>query len=135
MIGNQKEFRIPHSYLTNKIKIYCSQDLVKGLNSTKLNKTSRILLKKLAISSNFNLQRISKEIIKLNPIDISIITKVLSGHNILNYHLYNMGYSYHTYCEYCTEPESQNIDNDTAEIKTASHNIYYASVLHLLPSE
>ena len=32
-----------------------------------------------------------------------------------------MGYSYHPYCEYCTEPETQNIDNDTAEIETATH--------------
>ena len=31
-----------------------------------------------------------------------------------------MGYSYHPYCEYCTVSKTQ-IDNDTAEIETATH--------------
>ena len=31
-----------------------------------------------------------------------------------------MGYSYHPYCEYWTEPEIQT-DNDMAEIETATH--------------
>ena len=31
-----------------------------------------------------------------------------------------MGYSYHPYCEYCTVSETQ-INNDTAEIETATH--------------
>ena len=32
-----------------------------------------------------------------------------------------MGYSYHPYCEFCTEPDKQELDNDTAEIETAMH--------------
>ena len=51
---------------------------------------------------------------------MSIIIRVLSGHNTLNYHLEHMGYSYHPYCEYCTVSKTQ-IDNDTAEIETATH--------------
>ena len=31
-----------------------------------------------------------------------------------------MGYSYHTYCEYCTDSETQMV-NDTAETETATH--------------
>ena len=65
--------------------------------------------------------KINKEIIKLNPTNISILIRILSGHNTLNYHLFDMGYSYNPYCEYCTTSETQN--NDTAEIETATHII------------
>ena len=113
-------YKTPHSYYIKKVKNYCSQDLIKCLEGAQINKPSKQLLKKLVISTNFNFSKLSKEIIKLNPTDISILTRVLSGHNTLNYHLQHMGYSYHPYCEYCTVSESQ-IDNDTAEIETATH--------------
>ena len=86
-----------------------------------INKSSRILLKKLITSTNFNFTKINKEIIKLNPTNIAILIRILSGHNTLNYHLFDMGYSYNPYCEYWTTPETQN--NDTAEIETATHII------------
>ena len=104
---------------SKKIKNYCSQDLIKSLEGTQLNKPSKQLLKKLAINTNFNFAKISKEFIKLNPTDIAI-TRAISGHNTLNYHLQHMGYSYHPYCEYCTTTETE-INNDTAEIETVTH--------------
>ena len=67
-------------------------DQLVRLDSTRLNKASKILLKALARSTDLDIKKISKEIIKLNASEISIITKIFSGHNSLNYHFYTMGY-------------------------------------------
>ena len=45
-IENNNTYRIPHSYYIKKVKNYCSQDIIKGLEGAQLNKPSKILLKK-----------------------------------------------------------------------------------------
>ena len=85
-----------------------------------LSKEAKVLTGNLLKRGEFKLQKISRLVLKLSPAHIEILTKALSGHNCLNYHLYNMGYSYTQNCEYCTNSDQESSAH-TEKLETARH--------------
>ena len=66
--------------------------------SKKATEITNILLENV----NHDRRKLAKAVTNLNKEDISILTKTITGKNNLNYHLYNIGYSYTQDCTYCS---------------------------------
>jgi hypothetical protein len=107
-------YQRPASSLRLKITKEIRNDTIKTFEeNTSLE--AQTITKILLELANFKLHKLSKTILSLNPYDISILTKVCSGHNNLNYHLKKSSLSDTEYCDFCNEPDDP--------YHTATHNI------------
>ena len=120
-IPNHTEYRIPHSTLIAKIKNHYKQLHLTRWQNTPLSKQTKILVNLLLKTTNNNIQKLSKEIIKLNTNDLRTLVKTITGHNCLNYHLKTIGYASNTDCSYCSPKEEDKINHIEYEQETATH--------------
>ena len=119
-------YQRPASSLRLKITKEIRNDTIKTFEeNTSLE--AQTITKILLESAKFKLHKLSKTILSLNPYDISILTKVCSGHNNLNYHLKKSSLSDTEYCDFCNEP-------DDLYHKKSSYQETAAHILHNCPA-
>ena len=87
----------------NKIDEYYQKSILNSYKYSGISDEAKIFTNELLKTSNYNLKNITKQIISYPDCKLAILTKVLSNHNNLNYHMTRANLSYDEYCEYCTE--------------------------------
>ena len=97
------------SSLKLEIVKYSKRNIHKEYENTNEN-TQNITNQFLKVSKQ-SLIKIRKEILRTKTEDMATLSRVLSGHNNLNYHQTKMGVSFDTGCEYCGDMKT----NETAE--------------------
>ena len=86
-IENENKYVKPHSYYENKITNYYNDKIPQQWEGHRINKESILYMRLFLTSADYNLNKISKAILKHNTTSVNTLVKVLSGHNCLNQHL------------------------------------------------
>ena len=87
----------------------------------KLSKQTQILINVLLKTTNYNITSLSKHITSLKTEDIRTLTKTITGHNCLNYHLDTTGYALNKDCTYCSPKEEDKINHMEYKQETTTH--------------
>ena len=117
-IYNKKPFK---NY-ENKIDEYYQNSILNRYKYSDISEEAKILTNELLKTSKYKLKNITKQIISYPDSKLAILTKVLSNHNNLNYHMTRANLSYDEYCQYCTEVMKHCDPNwKTNCIETAQH--------------
>ncbi len=104
------QYERPMAYLMQEIKKHTRKDITKNYRETGEN--SQIITDQLIIAVKGSRKKLSELILNKSPEALFTLSRVLSGHNNLNYHQTKMGVSYDEGCDYC---------NDTKVDETAVH--------------
>lgn len=118
-LEDHNKYPKPHSYYTNKLSAHFNDKLREQWKGRRINKESQLFFQKLLESTDYNSHKITKAMLTRNKEEISIITRVLSGHNCLRNHIFYAGLTYTKNCTYCVPEEKWNEDN--YPIETAHH--------------
>ena len=103
-VGDQK-YTAPHANAILKIEKYSKRQIIKQYKKT--SEHSQVITNKILEKANMNIKKVKKIFIELNVEDIGILSRVLSGHNNLNYHQNRIQLSYDTGCEYCEDKKAE----------------------------
>ena len=99
-VGDQ-QYTAPHANSILKIEKYSKRQIIKQYKET--SEHSQVITNKILEKANMNIKKVKKILLELNVEDIGILSRVLSGHNNLNYHQNRIQLSYDTGCEYCED--------------------------------
>ena len=106
----------------NKIDEYYQNSILNRYKYSDISEEAKILTNELLKTSKYKLKNITKQIVSYPDSKLAILTKVLSNHNNLNYHMTRANLSYDEYCQYCTEVMKHCDPNwKTNCIETAQH--------------
>ena len=100
---NPKYDKIPFKNYENKIDKYYQKSIINRYKYSGISEEAKILTNELLITINYNLKKLTKQITSYPIHKLAILTKVLSNHYNLNYHMTSANLRYDEYCEYCTE--------------------------------
>ena len=112
------KYKYPISNLRLKIKKFFENKLIQKYKA--LSEESHTITDELLKAGSYKLYKIRKILLQLDSKEISILVKVLSGHNNLNNHLYRSKLTYTKFCEYCNEPDDPDHTKSTFT-ETATH--------------
>ena len=83
--------------------------------------TNEILITILVEAANNETKKLHKGIISLNIKHLKTLTKTVTGHNNLKYHLERIGYTFDNDCTYCSPEEKDKKDGEIYEEETTLH--------------
>ena len=84
---------------------------------------TKIFLNTLLEAANYNIGKITNTVTALPINQIKILTKTVTGHNNMKYHLEKIGYAYDNDCTYCSPKDEIKKDGEIYEEETSSHII------------
>ena len=116
-----KNFDIPFKHLTRKLRQKTAANIFERFKTQPTDDESKIITNHLLEATENKTQKLRDHILKLNPEQIGIFIRIISGHNNLNYHLERIGYSYTDQCAYCQDPELT--DKNYIEIQETAYHI------------
>ena len=95
--------RIPFNILTSYIKKHFNTTILNRYKNSGISSEAQIITNELLNKLNNSTKNLSNILLKLSITNLSIIVKVLSNHNSLNYHQTAIDKAYNEHCDYCTE--------------------------------
>ena len=111
----QSWHRIPHSELIKNIKNHHKNEHITRWSGTALSKHAKTLINILIKAANYNIHKLQKVITNLKTNQIKTLTKTITGHNCLKYHMEKIGYCFDSDCYYCPKLEYQTLyEEETA---------------------
>ena len=115
-----KHIKAPHKSIITTIKKHYQNCLINRWNFKDLHEYCSYPMNAILIKSNYNPARIKNAIIRLSTEEISIITKVFTGHNGLNSHLHRTKMATDPLCEFC-DLQNTGINAELCPEETAMH--------------
>ena len=99
---------IPHSFITNKIKVIYTKKQLTAWRNADISPKTKQMIDPILLKCENNIKKLGKTICDMEINQIKLLTQVLTGKNRLNYHMFNIGYTYSKECDYCqTENEGK----------------------------
>ena len=92
---------LPKAYAELTIDRNIDREILTSWKSLFLSPHAKSLINVLLIATKHNIKKLASNILKLNIEDIKILTKTISGHNNLNYHLNTTGFAPSKHCPHC----------------------------------
>ena len=92
---------IPHSHKLKIIKNHYSQSQLSAWKTANISEKTKEMINPILAKCNNNIKKLGKSMCELQTKQIRLITQILSGKNRLNYHMFNIGYTYSKECDYC----------------------------------
>ena len=112
---------IPHSFITNKIKVFYTKEQLTAWVIADISPKTKQMINPILKKCNNNIQKLGKAICSLDINQIKLITQILTGKNRLNYHMFNIGYTYSKECDYCQADNEGKRKFWEAEEETSHH--------------
>ena len=88
-----KNFSVPFKHLIREIKQSTEANIYKRFKTQPIDDESKIITNQLLEAADNKTIKLRNHILRLNPEEIGIFIRIISGHNNLNYHLERIGYS------------------------------------------
>ena len=115
-----KNIKAPHKSIITKIKKHYINCLINRWKFKDFHEYCAYPMNAILIKCNYNPARIKNAITRLSTEEITIITKIFTGHNGLNSHLYRIKMATDPLCEFC-DLQNTGINSEFCPKETAMH--------------